>query len=222
MNISVIIPAHNEEKYIADTIRSIPEQVETIVVANGCTDKTEDVVRKFSHVTLLSLPNAHVSAARNAGATRATGDVLLFLDADTLLSKDSLQKIREQFTEGQSIATTLVKPDENKMMFTLSQGFKNFYNKTGLYKGCSGALICRRKDFLAVGGYPLIPIAEHRKLTTQLLQHGSFTCITTYVTTSMRRYQKWGMVKSIFFHSIKSLKGKWGGDLSKNKYEVIR
>ena len=140
-HISVIIPAHNEENYIKKTLHSLKQQTyqnyETIVVANGCTDQTEELVKKRAHekLRLLSLPRANVSVARNAGALNAKGQILFFLDADTALEQDSLQKINEQFTEKYSVATTLVQPDEDKLKYKLAMGFKNFYHPTKLYQG---------------------------------------------------------------------------------------
>jgi glycosyltransferase involved in cell wall biosynthesis len=225
---SIIIPAHNEERYISNTLKSIKKQIyqdyEIIVVANGCKDQTEKVVKKNINekIRLFSLPKAHVSLARNHGAEKAQGDVLLFLDADTTLEKDSLKKIKKQFRNKHSVATTLSKPDKNKFGFLISQSFKNFYNYSGIYRGCSGALICRKHDFIKVKGYPLIKLAEHRKLTIKLKEFGKFSCVKTFVITSMRRYEEWGLTKLTFFHSYHWLKRKLGRKIEESNYEAIR
>ena len=206
--ISVIIPAFNEENYIKKTLHSLKNQsyqnYETIVVANGCTDKTEEVVKKRVHekLRLLSLPKANVSVARNAGALNAQGNILLFLDADTTLAEDSLKRIKDQFTENYSVGTTLVKPDEDKLKFNLAMGFKNFYLRTKLYEGASGTLICRKQDFHNANGYnPEIIVKEHRKLAVKLKKNGEFCCVNTHVTTSMRRFKQWSLTKATFFVS---------------------
>ncbi|MBS3116641.1 glycosyltransferase [Candidatus Woesearchaeota archaeon] len=225
--ISIIIPAYNEEKYIRQTLHSLKVQTfqdfEVIVVANGCTDKTEELVRKrFSQkVKLFSLSEPHVSRARNYGAEKAQGEFLLFLDADTILDATSLQKINQSFHHQQAIATTKVKPDDSKMKFKVSMMFKNFYNKTGLYKGCGGVLICRKEHFFKVQGYDDLVVKEHKKLTDKLLQYGSYMVIDTYATTSMRRLQNWGLLKSTFFWTRKWLQDKVG-DLRKSEYEMVR
>ena len=225
-NISIIIPAHNEENYIRKTLHSIKNQTyqdyEVIVIANGCTDKTEEIIMKRSNdkVKLFSMSQAHVSRARNYGADKAEGKILLFLDADTCLDIDSLQKINQHFTENYSIATTLVKSDNKKFQFLMN--LKNFHNKTGLYKGCSGALICRKEDFNVVNGYNSdIVVKEHRKLTQKLLKSGKYVCINTNVTTSMRRFNDWGLIKVGSFWMKQLVKDKFG-DLTKSDYEKIR
>lgn len=226
--ISIIIPAYNEEKYIRKTLRSLKLQTnqnyEAIVVANGCTDKTEEIVKKRAteKLRLLSLPQANVSVARNAGALNAQGKILLFLDADTILEKDSLQKIYQQFTEEFSVATTKVNPDENKLKFKAAMLFKNFYHCTNLYQGCSGALICRKEDFHQVNGYdPEIIVKEHRKLIIKLKKLNQFTCLDMHVTTSMRRFQQWGVLKLTHFWVSQWFKN-YVGDLKKSEYEKVR
>ena len=225
-DISIIIPAHNEENYIRKTLHSIKNQTyqnfEIIVVANGCTDKTEEIVRKRSNdkLKLFSMSQAHVSRARNYGADKAEGNFLLFLDADTSLDVNSLKKINQNFTEKHSVATTLVNPDNKKFKFLMN--LKNFHNKTGLYKGCSGVLICKKEDFEEVNGYnPEIVVKEHRKLTKKLLRKGKYLCVNTVVTTSMRRYDHWGLIKSGSFWAKQLFKDKFG-DLTKSDYEKIR
>ena len=230
-NISIIIPAHNEENYIKQTLHSIKNQTyqdyDIIVVSNGCTDQTENILRKKEaqnqKLKHYSITSANVSIARNLGAKEARGELLLFLDADTLLAEDALQKINESFGEQCSVATTLAKPDVQKLKFNFLQNYKNLLHTTGLYHGCSGALICRKEDFNKVGGYPEIVVKEHRKLIIALKRKTGkkFRCIDTQVTTSMRRFQKWGLTKATLFWIGQWFKN-YLGDLKKSDYEKIR
>ncbi|MBI2666450.1 glycosyltransferase [Candidatus Woesearchaeota archaeon] len=234
--ISVIIPAHNEEKYIEKTLESISKQtfseVETIVVANGCTDKTEEIVKEKvkeyqqekknqqKNVRLLSLPKANVSVARNAGALNAQGELLVFLDADTSLEANGLETIHQQFAEKHAVATTLSLPEEKKITYRLALWFKNANLYSKIYKGCSGAFICRKKDFHSVGGYnPQLSVREHRKLTLKLLDKGKYTCIPTYATTSMRRFQQWGISKVAWFWVAQWAKDTFNGNENKKNIE---
>jgi len=225
---SVIIPAHNEEDYIRKTLHSIKNQTfqdyEIIVVTNGCTDKTEEIVKKrvSDKIKHVSLNKANVSRARNYGASKADGDILVFLDADTTLEEEALQKINNSFLEEHSIATTKVKPDDEQFKYKVGMGFKNFYLSTNLYSGCSGALICRRKEFDKVNGYDAsIIVKEHRKLILKLLEFGKFSCINTHVTTSMRRMKEWGLMGSTYFWLKQLVKDKVGG-LEGSEYEKVR
>ena len=229
LDISVIIPAHNEENFIRQTLHSLKQQTyqnfETIAVANGCTDRTEEIVQKRSNdkLKLLKISKPNVSRARNHGASKAKGKILVFLDADTSLDNDALQTIHSNFTENYSIATTKVRPDVNVTKFNLHSNLKNFVNQTALYKGwVSGALICHKDHFDNVNSYDHQRIVrEHRNLILKLLNHGKFTLIDTYATTSMRRFQKWGLMKATKFWLNQLFKDNFG-DISKSDYEKIR
>lgn len=96
--VSVIIPAYNAEKYLADSIGSVVGQsypnVECIVVDDGSTDGTADVARRYGdRICYLRQANLERSAARNNGLAKAQGAYVSFLDADDLLAP---QKIAEQ------------------------------------------------------------------------------------------------------------------------------
>ncbi len=85
--VSAIIPAFNAERYLADAIESVlaqtHEPIECIVVDDGSTDGTADVVRRFvPRVRLIQQANAGMAGARNRGAAAATGEYLAFLDSD--------------------------------------------------------------------------------------------------------------------------------------------
>ncbi len=236
--ISVIIPAHNEEKYLPATLHSLAEQTfrgyEIIVVANGCTDRTETTAKvhlaempayapaQHAPVRIITLPQASVSRARNAGAKQAQGDILLFLDADTCLPRDALQAVHRGFSPQHAVGTTLARPDTASWKFSLAMGLKNWYLRSGMYKGCSGVLFCRKRDFQAVGGYDeSIMVKEHRKLILRLRQTGRYCCLPITAITSMRRYRQWGLAKGLLYWSGQWIKDKTVG-LQESNYECIR
>lgn len=88
MQFSVVIPLYNKKPYIARAIRSVLGQTnqsfELIIVDDGSTDKSVEVVKRFSdsRITLIQQPNAGVSVARNRGIAQASYDYIAFLDAD--------------------------------------------------------------------------------------------------------------------------------------------
>lgn len=106
MKISVIIPAHNEEKYIEKCLSSLLNQTyrnyEIIVVNDGSTDRTEKIVKLFQkkdkRIKLLSFDKGHSAAfARNRGAEIAKGEILVFVDADQFVKRDFLKRIAKNF-----------------------------------------------------------------------------------------------------------------------------
>ena len=96
--VSVIIPAYNAEKYIKQTINSVLEQsfqsFEIIVVNDGSTDKTRDIVSRLQkenhNIKLIDQINSGVSSARNNGIKNAQGGFIAFLDADDLWHPEKL------------------------------------------------------------------------------------------------------------------------------------
>ena len=99
-SLSVVIPALNEERHVgsllSDVIRQTKSADEVIVVDSGSGDDTVSVVRRFSGVTLLA-GTPPVAAGRNLGGWSASGDVLIFLDADVRLEKDFFEGFLEEF-----------------------------------------------------------------------------------------------------------------------------
>jgi len=98
---SFVIPAHNEEKDIGNCIDSIKSQpdkykkrYEIIIVNDGSTDKTKEIVKSYKNVKLIDFKEGHSAAfARNRGSEKARGKYLLFLDADQILEKNFLKKL---------------------------------------------------------------------------------------------------------------------------------
>src|ERR1051325_9325 len=98
--ISVVIPARNEEEFLPATIAALQGQTyknfEIIVVANGCHDRTADVARELG-CRVFELGERGLGAARNLGGRQASGQILMFLDADTLLPKHALRTVAAKF-----------------------------------------------------------------------------------------------------------------------------
>jgi glycosyltransferase involved in cell wall biosynthesis len=99
-SLSVIVPALNEEKYIASTLRSLAEQTykdfELIVKDGLSVDSTVEIANEYADL-VISKRDTSIGDARNQGARYAKGDVLVFVDADTSLDKNALELIAENF-----------------------------------------------------------------------------------------------------------------------------
>lgn len=107
--VSVVIPAYNEARVIARALGSLVDQThrphEIFVVDDGSTDGTREIVRGFGGVTLIEQSHAGSGAARNRGATAATGDVLCFVDADMHFARDFLARLIAPIARGEAIGT---------------------------------------------------------------------------------------------------------------------
>ena len=102
--VSVVIPAYNSENTIGGCLKSLQEQdyprenYEIIVVDDGSSDKTKDVISSFHDVKLITQKNAGPASARNLGASHAKGEVLLFTDADCIPDKNWIKEMTASFS----------------------------------------------------------------------------------------------------------------------------
>ena len=107
MNVSVVIPAHNEEKHIGKCLDSLMNQeekpYEIIVVNNSSTDDTAGVVKKYKGVILVSKKEPGIIPTRNEGFDMAKGVVIARCDADTMVPKDWIKNIALDFERDESI-----------------------------------------------------------------------------------------------------------------------
>jgi glycosyltransferase involved in cell wall biosynthesis len=108
--ISVVMPAYNAEKYIAESIESILNQSfsqwELIIIDDGSTDNTAEIVAKFQsdkRIKLIKQANGGVSSARNAGINAASGNYITFLDADDAYLPENLQAKYEKINTDSGI-----------------------------------------------------------------------------------------------------------------------
>jgi glycosyltransferase involved in cell wall biosynthesis len=93
--VSVVIPSHNAARYVAETLESVLSQtwprLEVIVVDDGSTDGTEEVLRPFrDRIVYVRQENQGLAGARNAGMARATGELVAWLDADDLWTPEKV------------------------------------------------------------------------------------------------------------------------------------
>ncbi len=107
MKISVVIPAHNEEKSIESCLNSLLKQTikpyEIIVVDNNSTDKTAQIVKKYKNVKIVLEKNKGIIPARNTGFDKAKGEIIARCDADTIVPSEWIEKIDKVFTNNDSI-----------------------------------------------------------------------------------------------------------------------
>jgi glycosyltransferase involved in cell wall biosynthesis len=192
--ISVIIPAYNEESLIAATLRAVRdsaaaagEPYEIIVADDGSTDRTAEIARAGG-AQVVSVHVRQIAAARNAGARVAKGDLLVFVDADTLVSPAVLQgalaAVRAGAVGGGSAAMT----DSNDPRWGPPlMVFASWLMRTlGWAAGCF--VFVRTDVFQRVGGFDELYFAsEEIHLSRAVKKHGRFVMLREAVITSGRK-----------------------------------
>ena len=101
--ISVIVPAYNEEKYLAKTLKTLRNQTfkdyELIVVDNNSKDRTNEIAKKFADRVVVEKKKGYHNATRR-GAKEAKAPIICFCDADSLYPRDWLEKKMADFEKG--------------------------------------------------------------------------------------------------------------------------
>lgn len=161
---SVIIPAHNEEKYIEKCIEAVKraservdDEVQIIVSANRCTDKTAEIAAAMGAEVCENTVKC-ISAVRNDGARLAKGDIIVTIDADSCMTENSLAEIREMLKSGKFIGGgTRAKFDRMSLGIAVSSAYVAIHIIPIMKKHkavlMGGMFWCYRKDFEAVGGF---------------------------------------------------------------------
>ena len=88
--LSIIIPAYNAENYIEKCLNSIEDKdsIEIIVINDGSTDKTMEILNKYKNIKIINNTNHGVSYSRNSGLKVASGKYIMFVDSDDYLNCD--------------------------------------------------------------------------------------------------------------------------------------
>jgi glycosyltransferase involved in cell wall biosynthesis len=107
LELSLVIPAYNEEKYIGACIEEALKHdgfKEIIVVDNASTDRTADIARGYARVKVVSEPRRGTGFARDTGFLNASGDIIAFVDADTKIRKGWSDRIVSAFVRDENLA----------------------------------------------------------------------------------------------------------------------
>lgn len=196
--LSVIIPVLNEGAIAGDYLGQFPygEEIEVLIVDGGSQDQTVAVCQQFPVQVLTSLI-AGRAQQMNFGAQRARGDILLFLHLDSRLPPDFLRIIDQTLQVPKVIAgafqLAIALPGGRyrwleKMILWRSQVWQLPYGDQGLFMG--------KKPFQQLGGFADLPLMEDYELVQRLKALGSVAIAPARVTTSGRRWQKLGLVRT--------------------------
>jgi len=198
MKLSVIVPAHNEEATLGQTLVHTCERVQPheLFVANvSSTDRTGDIARR--HAQVLTLQSTR-GAALNQAAALATGDVLLFLHADTLLPSGAAALIEQALEDPTVVGGAFrLRLDDPSWLARLVSGGANARSALlGTFFGDQG-LFVRRDVFARVGGYRDWSVMEDLEIVSRLRRQGRLALLKSNVVTSARRHRRSGWVKTL-------------------------
>ncbi len=239
--VSVVIPAYNEANVISRTIHAVlasdyPD-IHIIVVDDGSTDNTGDVVRQnFSsedQVTLIRKENSGKAEALNLGISSAETEIIVCLDADTIFAKDTIRLLVRHFDDpvvGAVAGNVKVGNKKNPLTiwqsleYTTSQNFdRRAYaalNSVAVVPGAVGAW--RKSAVLRAGGYETDTLAEDTDLTFRIRLLGyhirtendalAYTEVPDTVRSLAQQRFRWafGTIQSLWKHRRSMFKSRYG------------
>ena len=208
MPISVIIPTLNEELTIMATLAHTAALGfdELIVVDGGSLDQTPVLVESYrrrtqspaqSPVRLVTAPRGR-ARQMNEGAKASRGEILLFLHADTQLPGDAKTMIDTTLADQRLVGGRFdVRFDRPSTWGSIISRMMNWRSRlSGIATG-DQALFVRRPIFEQMGGFADIPLMEDVNFSRRLKQKGATAALTATVTTSFRRWERHGPLRTL-------------------------
>lgn len=200
MSFTIVIPVLNEAANLprlAAQLGPLAQRgVEVVMVDGGSAD---DTVRLAEQAGFRVIRSARGRAAQmNAGAARSTGDVLIFLHADTELPPDALPRIAARLDSGYEWGRFDVTIVGTPVMLRVVATMMNWRSRlTGIATG-DQAIFMTRDAYDAVGGFPDQPLMEDIEISRRLRSRSRPACLGSRVATSGRRWESRGVWRTIF------------------------
>jgi glycosyltransferase involved in cell wall biosynthesis len=192
--ISFIIPAYNEELLLGQTLRAVNEAAralgepfEVIVADDASTDRTAAVAQEQG-ARVVSVRHRQIAATRNAGAGAASGEMLIFVDADTTVTEAAVRAAVRAMRKGAVGGGCAFRFDGRLPLYgrLLAAAAVRLYRALRLASGCF--LFCTRPAFRAAGGFDEgLYGAEEAVMSRRLGRQGRFVVLREVVTTSGRK-----------------------------------
>ncbi|MFC1530123.1 TIGR04283 family arsenosugar biosynthesis glycosyltransferase [Gemmatimonadota bacterium] len=201
--ISVIIPTFNEEGNILSTLERVGDIPggEVIIVDGGSSDGTVETAEGWGARVVLSHPGR--GRQMDLGAEEATGDILLFLHADTLLPEDWHTVIREAMSDPLTVGGAFSWKVDAPGPFlrwierTVEWRIRLFNLPYG-----DQAIFVKASVFRELDGYISIPLMEDVDLVRRLRKYGNLARLNASVTTSARRYERYGPFRTTMRNKV--------------------
>jgi len=199
VKISIIIPVLNEEinlSRISGHLQSIRQQGhEIIIVDGGSVDNTLAISYEVTDDVIVS--KAGRALQMNSGASVASGDILLFLHADTFLPDNAIQIISDSFQSKNYWGRFDVRLSSSKYVYRLIERLMNLRSCLTSIATGDQAIFVEKNLFNRVGGFPEIALMEDVEISRQLKKTSKPVCLKHKVITSSRRWETNGVVATV-------------------------
>ena len=201
--ISVIIPTLNEEQAVSQTLAVVKNSnsCEMIVVDGGSSDATVPLARE-SGARIIESPRGR-GRQMNTGAAAASGTILLFLHADTLLPANFPELIYDALHRpGVAAGAFSLAIASTKTSLTAVAFFANLRSRLLQLPYGDQALFTNARMFAAIGGFPEMAIMEDYVFIQRLKKHGRIAILPEKAVTSARRWENMGPLRTTLINQI--------------------
>ncbi|MBR9679594.1 MAG: glycosyltransferase family 2 protein [Candidatus Altiarchaeota archaeon] len=220
--VSILVPAHNEEKVIAESVKNLKQlkypRFEIIVIDDESSDRTAELAKKAG-ARVISPKRSGKAGALNQGLKIAKGEIIAVVDADTLVAKDALENAVKYMTDDIAavIARICVENDETALgsVQRLEYNISNFGRMMASWIGClnilPGALSLIRRDVLdSVGPFDTDSITEDYEMGMRIVSQGhkiayaqeslAYTHVPANISSWFRQRIRWfrGRVETLW------------------------
>jgi rSAM/selenodomain-associated transferase 2 len=196
--ISIVVPTLEEGATIGATLARLrePEVLEVVVADGGSRDRTREIAADLADRVLIA-PRGRASQM-NLGAAVATGEVLLFLHADTRVPPGFGAAIARALSDPRIVGGRFdLELDEPGLAYRVIGAMITWRSRwTRIFTG-DQALFVRREVFERLGGYPEEPLLEDLALAIAMKRAGGIACLRERVVTSARRWRQRGVLRTV-------------------------
>ena len=196
--LSIILPVLNEEDSLPDVLGKLQilrqHGHEVIVVDGGSRDNSLMLAQQAADKVIVSQPGRALQM--NNGAELATGDILLFLHADTTLP-EGVDRILSAIEGDKLWGRFDVRLSGKSFIFRVIEAMMNSRSRITSVATGDQAIFVKRNLFEQVGGYPEIALMEDIAISKQLRRISKPVCLRNRVVTSSRRWQDRGVIRTI-------------------------
>jgi rSAM/selenodomain-associated transferase 2 len=196
--LTIVVPVLDEAAIIVDALQALAplraRGAEVIVVDGGSSDGTPRLAQRFAERVIVA-PRGR-GAPMNAGAALGSGDALLFLHADTALPENADRLIADALAFRAWGRFDLRIAGRHPLLAVVARMINWRSRLTGIATG-DQAIFVRRQAFLSVGGFPDYPLMEDIAISRRLKALCRPFCIGVPVVTSGRRWEHYGVLRTI-------------------------
>lgn len=195
--VSIVVPVLDEAEGVEACLRALrpfrEQGADVVVVDGGSRDATRALAAPLAD-RVIEAPRGRASQM-NAGAAACRGDIVVFLHADTLLPPDALAQVRALGPRAWGRFDVAISGGDARLAIVAA--FMNLRSRlTGIATG-DQAIFVRRAAFERVGGYPAIALMEDVEISRRLKALSRPHCVPSRATTSARRWQRHGVLRTI-------------------------